>query len=321
MRCAVTLFVILAASTSVFSQDLKLREEAVRLLERANAVSSSSKLPNLERVDTFRVFGDSGTQDGSFTRVVVQGVGRREEYTLGSYDLVNIWSQKQVAVKGSPGILPPALVNVVRITPIYLLRFDDQDIIRDIMDRDVSGRPARCIQFDTVNAIRTDNNEICVDASSGALALEKVGQETVENSEFFSFAGALFPAKISYSFGGAQRVEIAQSMTELAASDANVLAPPPNSTMHKICTTYRRPFGVFMPQPESGNGGTTSEVLIRAQVNGDGHIYEPMVQASDRPELNAEALRLARQWTFTPAMCDGHVDVQEVDFSLHFQGR
>jgi outer membrane biosynthesis protein TonB len=76
-----------------------------------------------------------------------------------------------------------------------------------------------------------------------------------------------------------------------------------------------------MPQPQAGNGGTTSEIVIRARVGADGHIYEPVVQASDRPDLESEALQLARLWTFTPAMCDAHVDVQEVDFSLYFQGR
>src|SRR5207237_10202093 len=61
------------------AQDPELRREAVQLLERANGVSLSPKLPNLERVDTFRVFdSSSGPQEGTFTRVVVQGTGRRE---------------------------------------------------------------------------------------------------------------------------------------------------------------------------------------------------------------------------------------------------
>ena len=129
------------------------------------------------------------------------------------------------------------------------------------------------------------------------------------------------PGKISYSFAGVPRLEITQTMTALAASDVNVLAPPPGAEMHRICTTYRRPFGVSMPQPKPGNGGGTDDVAIRAQVGFDGHIYEPVVQASDRPDLNPEALELARQRTFTPAMCDGKVDVHEVDFVLHFIGR
>src|SRR5260221_13301070 len=96
-QSVVPLLVLLLLPLS-YSQDLKVREEAVRLLERANAVSSSPKLPDLERVDTFRAFSDGGVKDGSFSRVVIQGVGRREEYRFGEYDLLNVWTQNQVAV-------------------------------------------------------------------------------------------------------------------------------------------------------------------------------------------------------------------------------
>jgi len=320
MRPALTFFAVLTLSGFALAQDFKIREEAVRLLERANAVSSSPKLPNLERVDNFRVFEESGSKEGSFTRVVIQGVGRRDEYVLGDYDLVNVWTPKQVAVTGGGKILPPDLLDVTRITPLSHVNFDDQDVIHVIGERSVGGRAARCIEFDTVHGDHTDANELCVDSINGTLLLEKLGLQTIENSDFFPFAGALMPGKIAYSYGGLRKIEITQTMTELA-SDANVLAPPPNAVTHAICTTFRRPFGISMPQPQPGSGGTVSDILIRASLGVDGRVYQPVVQFSDRPELNAEALDLARKWTFTPAMCDGRADVHEVDFTLHFQGR
>ena len=39
------------------AEDARLRAEAVQLLERATAASTAPKLPDLERIDTFRVFG------------------------------------------------------------------------------------------------------------------------------------------------------------------------------------------------------------------------------------------------------------------------
>src|SRR5260221_14214418 len=130
-QSVVPLLVLLLLPLS-YSQDLKVREEAVRLLERANAVSSSPKLPDLERVDTFRAFSDGGVKDGSFSRVVIQGVGRREEYRFGEYDLLNVWTQKQVAGAGRPHLLPAELINIFRINPQYLLRFYGQDMVRHI---------------------------------------------------------------------------------------------------------------------------------------------------------------------------------------------
>jgi hypothetical protein len=321
LKQSVALLLVFLPLTLSYSQDLKVREEAVRLLERANAVSSSPKLPDLERLDSFRAFSDEGAKDGSFSRVVIQGIGRREEYRFGEFDLLNVWTQKQVAVAGTPHVMPAELINVLRITPIYLLRFDGQDVIRHVSPSEVHGRAAQCIDFDTIHGERTENNEICVDAENGTLLLEKVNGETVENSDFFSFADALFPGKIVYSSGSVPRVEITQTMTALSGNDANLLAPPPNSSMHRICTTYRRPFGLSMPQPKPGNGGGNSDIFIRGMAGVDGRLYDAIIQGSDRPDLNAEAIQIANQWTFTPAMCDGHPDAHEVDFILQFQGR
>jgi hypothetical protein len=146
-----------------------VREEAVHLLERANLVSSSPKLPNLERIDTCRVIGDAGVQDGSFSRSVIQGVGRREEFVLGSYHLTNVRTEKQVAASGTPGMLPSEVRIVLGITPISRIRFDGEDVIHSITDKELGGRRARCIEFDTIKGQRADHNEICTDGGTGVL--------------------------------------------------------------------------------------------------------------------------------------------------------
>lgn len=321
MKSAVALLILLVISNPGFGQDVKVREQAEHLLERANAVSSSPHLPNLERIDTFRIFEDGAVKEGSFTRVVVQGTGRRDEYTYGDYHLLNVWTQKQVAVVGSSRLLPPELVNVMRLTPINRVRFDGEDVIHTITERDVNGVAARCIAFDTVKGERADHNELCVDAANGTLVLERLGSEVIENSEFFPFAGALMPGKISYTVGGVRTIEITQTMAPLTDADPNVLVAPQNAQMHKLCTTYRRPFGMSMPQPKAGNGAGTVDIVVRGQVGVDGKMYDLAVQSSERPELNAEALAQAQQWTFTPAMCNGQPDVHEAAITLHFQGR
>jgi TonB family protein len=312
---------LLAQSHFTYAQDVKVREEAVRLMERANLVSTPVERPSSERVDRFRVFSDSGVQEGSFSRVVIQGVGRREEWAFGNYHLLNVWTLKQVAVVGASNMIPAELIRVTRITPMNLVHFDGEDVIHTIVERDMSGHRAKCIEFDTIKGQQTQNNELCVDARSGVLLEEKLGAELIENDEFFPFAGALMPGKISYSLAGANRIEIAQSINALNSSEANVLAAPAGAELHTICGTFRRPFGISMPQPKAGNGGTDSDIMVRASVGVDGKVYETTVQSSERPDLNEEALALAKQWRFTPALCDGSPLQKVVEFSLHFQGR
>lgn len=316
-----SLLIVFALSHIGLSQDVKVREEAVRLLERASLISSPPNLPNLERVDTFRAFGETGAKEGSFSRMVIQGVGRREESIFGDYHLLNVWTKKDVAAAGTPHVMPGELVNLRRLTPILLVHFDGEDVIHSIDDRDVDNHDARCIEFETIKGRQTQNNEICVDASTGVLLELKLGAELIENSDFFTFAGALIPGSINYSVGGIRKMEISQSMRALADGEANVLSAPPGAQMQKRCTTFRSPFGVSMPQPKAGTHGGETDIVIHVTVLPDGRVYEAAIQNSERPDLNDEALAVAKQWTFTPALCDGTPRQIEVSLAIHFQGR
>src|SRR6266702_368448 len=300
---------ILLTAIPAAAQDPELRREAVQLLERANGVSLSPKLPNLERVDTFRVLDSSvGSQEGTFTRVVVQGTGRREESRFGAYHSLDIWTGRRLATVRTSELLPPEINTVMRLTPIYLLRFADDDVIHAMVDKAAGGKKIRCIEFDTIRGQKIDNNEICVDPANGTLVLEKVGNELIENSEFFSFAGE-------------RKLEISQTLTELTDASENVLAAPPEAKIRNFCKTYRRAIGTSMPQPNSGKGGRNVDVAIRGIISTDGKVLEAVVQSAERPDLGAEALALVQQWVFTPAMCDGKPNTQEATFILHFHGR
>ena len=92
------LLALILTPTFTFAQDAELGTRAVAMLERAHAVSVAPNLPNLERVDTFQTFDSSSSaREGSFTRVVVQGVGRREETNFGDYHLTQVWAGTTLA--------------------------------------------------------------------------------------------------------------------------------------------------------------------------------------------------------------------------------
>lgn len=322
MNRLLLLLLMLCLPAVLAGQDIRVREQAVGLLEKANAASTAVRLPDLERTDTFQVFGsEGGVRDGSFTRVVIQDTGHRDEATFGDYHDVEVYAGSAISRARTNELAPPEVDNLMRLTPIYYLSFDGEDVIHSIENREVNGRSAHCIEFDTIHGQKSDANEICVDAANGTLLRERVGNELVENSEFFPFAGALMPGRITYSFAGSLKMEIKQVMMPLTDATANVLAAPPDAQKWKFCKTERRPFGVSMPQPKPGNGGADTDVVVRGMIGRDGAIHDAVVQASERPDLNTEALDLTRQWVFTPALCNGQPNEMEVSIRLHFQGR
>ena len=314
--------VLFVVATSASAQDPELRRQAVELLERASAASLSANLPNLERIDTFRVLdAESGLREGTFTRVVVQGAGRRDETTFGGYHALDVFSQGHIATVRTDELPPAAVDTVLRVTPISLVRFDGEDIIHRIVTRAIEGKNARCVEFDTVKGQKIENNELCFDPANNTLLLQKTGDVLIENSDFFPFAGALMPGNIVYSFAGIRKLEISQTMTDLKDSSENVLVAPPDAQIRTFCKTFRRPIGVSMPQPKAGNGGRDIEVAVRGIIGTDGKIHEAVVQSAERADLGAEALSLVQQWVFTPGICDGSPNTNEATFIVHFHGR
>jgi hypothetical protein len=312
---------ILIFASVASAQDPQVRSEAVELMERATAASVAAKLPNLERVDTFLAMDTpNGAREGSFTRVVVQGVGKREESSFGDYHFVQIWTNGRIASSGSQEIAPPEIETVYNITPIRIPRFDGEDVIHRIVTKAVAAKNARCIEFDTIKGQTIENNEFCLDPANDTLILSKTGDELIENSDFFSFAGQLLPSKITYTFAGVRKLQISQAMTELKSTDS-VLTAPADAQIGIFCKAYRRPIGVSMPQPKAGNGGRDIDVAIRGIIGVDGKIHEAVVQSAERADLGEVALNLVRQWVFTPGMCDGSPNTTESIFMVHFHGR
>jgi hypothetical protein len=305
------------------AQSPTVRTEAVQLLEKANGLSLSPKLPNLQRISTFQVLDTSSqVREGTFTRVVVQGVGRREETTFGDYHNIDVFTDTGLSTVRTSELAPPEVETVLRITPIFMVSFADDDVIRAIVDKaGAEGQKLRCIEFDTIRGERIDNNEICVDAATRTLATQKIGTMLIEYSHYFPFAGALMPAKIGYSRHGVRKLEIAQTMEELKDPTDNVLASPPNASLRTWCKTYKRAIGQSMPQAKEGTGGRDIDVAIRGIIGTNGKVREAVVQSAERAELGAEALSLVQQWVFAPAVCNGSSNEEEATFIVHFRGR
>jgi len=323
MKPAFALILLLIAPAFLNAQDADLRSQAAGLLERAHSASLAPNLPNLERTDTFRVFDPNSTsREGSFSRVVIQGVGRREETTFGDYHVINVWRGDVLETTHANAVAPAVVDTLMRITPIDLVRFDNSDVVRAITNRLLNERPAQCIEFDTIVGQTREENEICVDASNGTILSEKLGDDVIEYSDFVPFAGALFPSKITYSIVGRGTVlEITQTMTVLEDGNANVFAAPPDASTMQRCNTFRRAIEQSGPGPEPGNGGGEYDVVLRGIIGTDGKVHDALVQSSPRPDLNTEALKLVSQWVFLPAMCNGRPNPTEASFMVTFRGR
>jgi hypothetical protein len=316
---------ILFDCTVLNAEDVKLRERAVQLMERANAASLIAGLRDYEQVDTF-TFHDplnGATKVGTFSRTSAGADGRRDEFTYAGYHAVTVFAgDRKSSTRASNE--PPEIVELLDQLPIHLGRFDEKDAIRSIEDSNVLGRSARCVNFDTHLGTGIQANQICLDAERGTLLRWHVGDDVIENSDYFPVSKLWEPGHIRHFVRGALRLEVEQRITVTAVPvDVRAFSPPSGEWQKWwTCQDRRRPVGISMPMPPPGTAGTgIIDVVVRGYIWDTGGVQPTAIVSSLRPDLNEEATKLVATWKFTPLMCNDKPAATIADFVVHFQGR
>lgn len=313
-----------ALAATLPAEDVKLREQAVQLLELANAVSLPGALKNYKQSVTFRFHELDGTvKEGTFTRWYAASSLYRTESTLGDYHDAVVTSGSQRSDK-SNGNIPPALLDLRAQLPVNLGRFDDSDVILSIESREVLDRPAKCIEFHTHVGETVQSNEICVDIYRGSVIRWQVGDELFENTGYFKVGSLWQPAHIRRYRKGQLNLEIEQRIELINGEfDPQLFSPPAGEWKHfEWCKNPRRVVGISTPMPPPGkNGKAIVDVVVHAWIWQDGSVGMPEIMSSPRPDLNDEALKTVMTWRFSPLVCNDREAATTDDLVVHFQGR
>jgi TonB family protein len=307
------------------AEDVKLREQAVQLMEIANAVTLPGMLTNYQQSVTFRVHEpDGAVKEGALTRVSVTGVGRRDESTYGDFHEIFIRAGDKVSQTRTAEVLPAEIRQVRKYLPAALGDFDQEDIIRSVVLGEAGGRSARCINFDTRFGNTMQSNQICMDAQRGTLLRWQVGDEVMENADFYQVGRIWEPAHIRRFERGILKLEIDQQMSLLVdAVDPSLFAPPPQGWNQTLdCSVHRRAIEISTPMPPRGSAGTAIiDVVVFIQITAEGTVKSAQIQSSSRLDLNDEALKTVSSWKFLPLLCNNRPTPAQGETTVHFQGR
>lgn len=306
---------------SLAAQDMPVRVEAIRLVERANSVSHANHvMPNRRYDETFRAYGfDSTTQDGS-ANTIISGDVERFEWFFGKYHAISIhFPDKIVQDEYQPP--PPETLELDSLTPLLIGRFDQSDTIHSITPAKLFGRPALCIHFETVNGRTHQSNEICVDDQLGNLVRWNVGEDLIENTDFFSFEGILLPGHIRHYINGKLRMEIEQKLSAINGPIDWAALTPTNPQTMRACHQYRRPIIQSAPQPSNAGAGPWYDVQVHSVIGEDGHVYQAAVLPTGRDDLEKQAVQIVSAWLFSPGVCNGEPIPVAADLVVHFPPR
>lgn len=314
-----SLLTLLPFVSPLRGQGIDVRVESVRLLERANVISSIQQIGvNYQHDVTFHSFGVDGVaKDGRFT-AIFSGRISRFEWSFGDFHAVVLhYPEKKVQ---DPDYQPEPVeaLEMDRLTPVLIGQFDQSDTIESIRDASLSGRPAKCIEFETVNGRSSESNEVCIDAERGTLLRWQVGNERTEDSDYLQFQGVWLPAHIEHYINGQLRMVIDQTFQVIPGPIDWESLTPAHALTFRPCDEFKRAVVQSAPQPASAGAGPWYDVAVNAVVGVDGRVHDPSVLPEGKPELEAEALKLVSGWSFSPAVCNGKTIPVNARLVVHF---
>jgi hypothetical protein len=303
-------------------EDPLLHTEAVRLLERA-VMLTAPVWPANEEFANFRVLhpAPGEASEGSIKIGVRTPVDKRWEFTYGTYKLIRVQDDSEFATYRSESTEPAALTSVRKLLPAFHGRFEPADIIRAIVDATVEGRPARCIDFDTLKGDQQQSGQICVDADSGFLLSVRQGDDTIRQSAYFRFNNASLPGHIERWVANEKLLDIDSSVVVRTDFPPEYFDYPPDAKIDNSCIEFHRAFAENTPQPVPKTlSNEAITVRVHGRVGKDGKPAALKALDVARPDLAEEAVRVVSNWTFHPAMCVYEPATQEMDFVVTFKG-
>jgi TonB family protein len=265
---------------------------------------------------------DGNLQSGSYTRIRGNDAALREDLKFSDYSASSIIIGVQRGWTAGWNDPPFAALKIRQLVPFSAARFDASDVIREIRSSSYGGRPALCIEFDTILGENRLPGEICVDKANGTMLELHSGNKLWEYSDFFSVKGGLFPSHIVYR-DGSFSLNADFKMTPLDERPEEAFAIPSDWPQGFNCTQWQFPIGKSTPQPrgEGAPEAPVTDVVVHLHVTAQGTVSSAQVLKPVRSDLDAEAIKLAGSWLFQPGTCNGNPQGFIVNSVVHFQGR
>jgi len=310
------------ASLPLRGEDVQLRAQAIQLMNHAHVVSTPQTAhQNVQTVATIRAVSSEGTALGKLTRLRGASGYVKQDVVLGDFHAGMIGVKMQSATTGPWDKPPYAVTRLLDLVPFSVGEFDAKDVIRRIEPASISGAPATCVFFETIEGDKRDPGDICFDNASGVMLQAHVGERTFRYSGYVDFAGARMPGRIEYEEAGglSLTIDIAMSLPDTVPADAFDF--PAGSMVGNLCARYSQPLPLVVPQPAGGSGGAVTTVVLHAVITSTGAVAEPRITHSPRPELNDEALKTVGSWQFQPGTCNGKPFDYPQNLEVKFQGR
>ena len=297
---------------SAFAEDRNW-EEANALLTRASEleVFKADETPKYRQVATF-IFHhtNKGTLKGTYQCDYLSPERWRDEITVADvYQQQRVRIEKQTWTKRSTDLTPLQVEQFLHALYTTSFRMSSSDVVNRVHKRKLDGAENRCIEFSNVVGHSSTDGEICLDQATSTVSYWKYGDREIWYSQYVPVAGRVRPSHLVVAEKGNTSVEADLTYTLNNELTPESFAPVADAEVSEVCNSTRPLQRKSSPEPYFPPGLSKNQfkgpVVVRAEVDGTGHVQKAAVIESLHPILDTAALEAVKHWTFEPRLCDG----------------
>jgi len=319
------LFVLAFVPTALGASKADLAKSVFQRAFQNSAVLHWYELPPDRISADFKYLGKESAVTGTLLRDLVSPTMWRERIQAGDYSNFNVRNKNHKWHGSTAEFMPMRVYQLTQAFHPSLQALVKNDTINDFFKRTIGGRDLDCAQVQIFGS-SIDQHEhqiVCVESSSGTLALFQTTEFTIAYANFQKVGDWMMPTKLQVAEEGKPVAEAeirVEAVPQLTDED---FVQPPNGVEEPICQDYQEPF-VRKNPPFFFNGAMSHVKNGRATVwmklDDKGKILKTFVAESGNKDMNDILLEMVHRTMFDPARCDGKPIPAEHHMSMLFEG-
>jgi TonB family protein len=246
-----------------------------------------------------------------------------DELVVADFRQSRVRIDKKIWTRKTADFVPVQVDTLFRALFTTTFQMVQSDIVDRIHNRKVEGIDARCIEFHNVVGRSTTPGEICVDRAGGQVVYWKYGNREIWYSQYSPFGSAVRPMRFVVAEDGGTSVEADISYSESSELGPDTFVPLQDAEVSDVCTTSRAPIAKDAPDPMFPSILSRRQfpkgVVIKAEIDENGHVTKEAVVESVHPILDGLALNAVKRWVFEPKLCDGKPVSTSTRLNVHFR--
>jgi hypothetical protein len=247
----------------------------------------------------------------------------RTKYEMTGFQKIFVRDDSQTADRQNTDFSPIRIRQIQRYMMPFGGYFERADVIKKIYSKELDGRTAQCIDFQTIKGQQREYpmQKMCISQNPELILLRSDGRFETSWSQFEQFHGKYYPRHVLVKDNGEKILEGDVSVTDAPQLKPALFVIPPGFDVRKACEVRVPPVLIKGDEPQMPSRSAlvgTESVVAQLKLGADGKVQKAALIEIADPAVDAAVKKIIPTLQFEPAKCDGEPVPADYDYQVTF---